>query len=106
MSATTVWSTIVLVAVVTFLCKGIGPFAIGERQLPAPLVRVVALLGAALLSALVVTSALAEGSELRVGAKTAGLAAAAVLLWRRAHLVVVVIGAAAVTAGLRAAGLR
>lgn len=105
MSSATIWSTIVLVAVVTFLCRGIGPFAVGERDLPAPLVRVVALLGAALLSALVVTSALAEGSSLRVGAKTVGIGVAAVLLWRRAHLAVVVVGAAAVTAALRAAGL-
>ncbi|MDP3713876.1 MAG: AzlD domain-containing protein [Mycobacteriales bacterium] len=105
MSATTVWTTIALVALVTFVCKGIGPFAIGERELPAPLVRVVALLGSALLAALVVTSALAEGPELAVGAKTVGIGVASVLLWRRAHLVVVVVGAAAVTAALRAAGL-
>jgi hypothetical protein len=68
-------------------------------------VRVVVLLSSALMAALVVTSALADGTELRVGADTAGVATAGVLLWRRAHLLVVVLGAAAVTAGLRALGV-
>jgi len=105
MSTTSVWATIGLVAIVTFVSKGIGPFAIGDRALPAPLVRVVALLGAALLSALVVTSTLMTGGSLDVGAKAIGIGVAAVLLWRRAHLLVVVVGAAATTALLRQAGI-
>ena len=105
MSGGTVWTVIVLVAVATFVTKGVGPFATGSRDLPAPAVRVVVLLAAALLSALVVTSALADGRELHVGADTAGAAVAAVLLWRRAHVLLVVVVAAAVTAGLRAVGV-
>jgi branched-subunit amino acid transport protein len=104
-TATTAWLAVGLVALVAALSKGIGPAVIGERELPAPLLRVVVLLAAALVPALVVTSTLAEGGELRVGARTAGVLAAAVLLWRRAHLVVVVVGAAAVTAGLRQLGV-
>jgi branched-subunit amino acid transport protein len=100
-----VWTAIALVALVTFVSKGIGPFLIGDRELPAPFVRVVALLAAPLLAALVVTSALAQGQDLRVGARTAGVVVAALLLWRRAHLVLVVVGAAATTALLRASGL-
>jgi hypothetical protein len=68
-------------------------------------VRVVVLLGSALLSALVVTNALADGDRLAVGADTAGVAVAAVLLWLRAHLLLVVLAAAGVTAALRAAGV-
>ena len=49
-------------------------------------------------------NALADGNRLHVGADTAGVAVAAVLLWRRAPVLVVVVVAAAVTAGLRAAG--
>ena len=105
MSTTSVWATIGLVAIVTFVSKGVGPFAIGDRALPAPLVRVVALLGAALLSALVVTSTLMTGGVFDVGAKAIGIGVAAVLLWRRAHLLVVVVGAAATTALLRQAGI-
>lgn len=101
----TVWPAIVLVALVTFACKGVGPLVIGARSLPAPLVRVVALLASALLAALVVTSTLAVGNRFELGARAIGIGVAAVLLWRRAHIVVVVVAAAAVTALLRLAGL-
>ena len=104
MNPATAWVTVALVSAVTFACKGIGPFAIGERELPAPLVRVVALVASALLAALVVTSALAEGSQLRISAKTVGLLVAGLLLWRRAPLLAVVLAAAVTTAALRHAG--
>jgi len=54
---------------------------------------------------LVTTSALADGDRLHVGADTAGAAVAAVLLWRRAPVLLVVVAAAGVTALLRAAGV-
>jgi branched-subunit amino acid transport protein len=101
----TALALIVLCALTTLLTRGIGPAAVGGRELPAPLVRVVLLLASALLAALVVTSALADGPQLHVGADTAGVAFAGVLLWRKAPVLVVVIGAAVVTAGLRALGV-
>lgn len=63
------------------------------------------LLASALLAALVVTNALADGDDLHLGADTGGALVAAVLLWRRAHVLLVVVAAAAVTAALRAAGV-
>ena len=105
MTSTVVWSVVALCAVTTLVAKGVGPAATGSRELPAPAVRVVVLLAPALLTALVVTNALADGDRLRVGADTAGAVVAALLLWRRAHVLVVVVAAAAVTAGLRAAGV-
>jgi branched-subunit amino acid transport protein len=104
-SAGTVWLVIALAALTTVVTKGVGPFATGSRELPAPAVRVVVLLAAPLLAALVVTNALADGDRLAVGADTAGALVAAVLVWRRAHVVVVVVAAAVVTAALRAAGV-
>lgn len=106
MTSGMVWAVIALVAVVTFVAKGIGPAVIGERELPATLARVVVLLAAPLLAALVVTQALADGPELRVGADTAGVAFAGLLLWLRAPIVLVVLAAAAATALLRLAGLN
>jgi hypothetical protein len=50
----------------------------------------------------VVTAALADGRNLGVGADTAGVATAGVLLWRGASVVVGVVVAVAVTAVLRA----
>ena len=105
MSGGAVWAAVALVALTTLVTKGIGPAATGSRELPEWAVRVVVLLSSALLSALVVTNALADGNRLAVGADTVGVLVAAVLVWRRAHVLVVVVVAAAVTAGLRASGL-
>ena len=105
MSGGTVALVIALCALTTLLTKGVGPAATGARELPAPAVRVVVLLSSALLAALVVTNALADGPRLHVGADTAGVAAAGLLLWRRAPLLVVVLAAAGVTAALRALGV-
>lgn len=105
MTTAAIWAVVVLAALTTVVTKGLGPAATGSRDLPAPAVRVVVLLAPALLMALVVTSALADGDRLGVGADTAGAAAAALLVWRRAHVVVVVVAAAAVTALLRVLGL-
>lgn len=105
MTGPTVWAVVALCAVTTLVAKGIGPAATGARELPEPAVRVVVLLGSALLSALVVTNALADGNRLHVGADTAGALVAGLLLWRRAHVLVAVLAAAVVTAGLRAAGV-
>ena len=105
MSSALVWAVVGLCAVSTLVTKGIGPAATGTRELPAPAVRVVVLLSSALLAALVVTNALADGDELHVGADTAGAAVAALLLWRRAHVLVAVVAAAGTTAALRAAGV-
>jgi branched-subunit amino acid transport protein len=99
------WPLVGLVAAVTFVIKGAGPAVLGSRQLPPRVVRVVALLAAALLSALVVTNALADGRRWHVGADTVGVAVAGLLLWRRAPVLAVVLAAAATTALLRLAGL-
>lgn len=105
MTGSTVWVAVVLTALTTLVTKGVGPAATGERELPAPAVRVVVLLSSALLSALVVTNALADGDRLHVGADTAGAAVAALLLWRKVPVLPVVVVAAVTTALLRLAGL-
>jgi branched-subunit amino acid transport protein len=103
-SGGTAWTLIGGCAAVTFAIKAAGPIALGGRELPPWFSRVVALLAPALLSALVVTQALADGEEISVAADTAGVATAALLLWRGASIVVGVLVAALVTAGLRALG--
>jgi branched-subunit amino acid transport protein len=100
-----IWTTIGLVALVTFVIKGIGPAVLGDRELPPAFSRVVVLLAPALLAALVVTSAVADGPRLQVGADTAGVAFAGVLLLRGMTVLPVVLLAAVATALLRWAGL-
>jgi branched-subunit amino acid transport protein len=99
-------STVLLIggsAVVTALIKAVGPVALGGRELPERFTGVIALMAPALLAALVVTAALADGDRLAVGPDTAGVAAGGLVAWRTGSIIGCVIVAAAVTAVLRAA---
>jgi branched-subunit amino acid transport protein len=95
------WLTVALCAVTTFAIRGIGPVAVGGRTLGGRATRVLSLLPAALLAALVVTETVLRDGALDVDARLAGLGAAALLIWRGASVIWVVIGAAAFTAALR-----
>jgi branched-subunit amino acid transport protein len=89
-------------AAVTFAIKAAGPVALGGRELPGWFTGIVVLLAPALLTALVVTQALAHGHHLHIGAQTAGVAAGGLVAWRSGSIVACVLVAVAVTAGLRA----
>ena len=102
MSTGTAWALVGLLAVVTALIKGAGPFALGGRELPEWFSRVIMFMAPALLAALVCTATLADGDRWAVGADTAGVAVAGVLLWRGASIIAGVFVAAAVTALIRA----
>jgi branched-subunit amino acid transport protein len=97
-----VWITIAALAVATALIKASGPLVFGGRTLPAPAQRVISLLAAALLAALVVTQTFADDRELVIDARAAGLVAAAGALALRRSLVVTMVSAAAATALVRA----
>jgi branched chain amino acid efflux pump len=95
---TAVWVTIAALALATAALKLAGPLALGGRQLPERALSVVELLASALLAALVVVETFGNGRSLTIDARVLGVAFAAVLLTRRAPMIVVVLGAAAVTA--------
>lgn len=97
-----IWMLIVLVAVVTAAIKAAGPIALGGRELPGWFSSIVTVMPAAVLTALVVTVALADGAKLSIGPDTAGVAAAGIVAWRGGSVILCVLVAAAVTAGLRA----
>ncbi len=101
--STRLWMLVAAMTAMTFFVKGIGPAAFGGRRMPFWFDRVVLLLAPAVLTALVVTQAFANGEELAVGADTVGVAAAGVVFWRRGSVLVGVAVAMAVTAALRAA---
>ncbi len=98
------WALIAGCAVVTFAIKAVGPVAFGGRELPRWFASVVELMAPALLAALIVVQALADGERLHVGADTAGVAAAGIVVWRGGSVVPAVGVAVVVTAGLRALG--
>lgn len=97
-----IWWTIAGCAVVTAFIKAVGPVALGGRDIPPRLTGVIELMAPALLAALVVTSTFAVGDQWHVGANTAGVAVAGVILVRRGPLILAVVAAVAVTALLRA----
>jgi branched-subunit amino acid transport protein len=99
----TIWWTIAGCTIVTAIIKGIGPVALGGREIPERVNGVIALMAPALLSALVVTSTFAVGNHWHVGASTVGVAIGGVILWRRGPLVVAVFAAVVVTSVLRLA---
>jgi hypothetical protein len=98
---TAVWLTIATLALATAMLKLAGPLALGGRPLPAKALIVVELLASALLAALVVVETFGRGRSLTLDARALGVAFAVVALWRRAPMIVVVVGAAAVTAVAR-----
>ncbi len=97
-----IWLLIAGCVAGTVLVKAAGPVLLGGRELPAAMIRVVALMAPALLAALVVTAALADGQRLHVGADTVGVLAGGAVLWRGKSVVLGVLVAVLVTAALRA----
>jgi hypothetical protein len=98
---TAIWITIAALALATAVLKLVGPLALGGKPLHADAFAVIELLASALLAALVVVETFGHGRSLVIDARVAGVAFAAFLLWRRAPMTVVVVGAALVTALVR-----
>ena len=89
-------------ALITAVIKAVGPIALGGRELPDWFSSLVVLLAPALLAALVVTQALADGDRWAVGPDTAGVAAGGVVVYKTGSFIGCVIVAAGLTAALRA----
>lgn len=96
------WAVVAALAAGCFGFKALGyllPDAWLERGL---LPRLAVLVTPTLLAALVVVNTVSGDREIVVDARLPGVAVAALLAWRRAPLVVVVVAASAVTALVRA----
>jgi branched-subunit amino acid transport protein len=98
-------AAIVALGVGTYAMRLSGVLLRDRLELSDSLQRLLPIAAAALLAALAGTAALMEGSHFAGIARPAGVAAGALLAWRRAPFVVVVVAAAAVTALLRLAGV-
>ncbi len=95
------WTLVLALAAGAYAFKVAGVLVIGSRRLPPALDRCLALVPAALISALIVKDTFSTGTELVLDARAAGVAVAAVAAWRRAPLIVVIFLGAAVTALVR-----
>jgi branched-subunit amino acid transport protein len=98
------WIAVAGVGAATIALKAAGPLAFSRRALPAWSRAIMPLLAPCLLAALVVGQTLADGRELTIDARVAGVAAAAIALLLRAPLLVVLAAAAGVAAATRALG--
>ena len=99
---TAVWTSIAVVAVANFVIKAAGPVLLGGRELPRPLVAVIALLGPAILAALVVVGTFSEDSNLKIDAQAVGVAVAGGAFLLRVPMLPALAVGAATSALLRA----
>jgi branched-subunit amino acid transport protein len=97
----TVWLVVLVVGLATIALKATGPVLLGDRSLPLPVARVVALLAPVLLAALVVTQTVGGDNELVLDARLAGVGSGAAAIAVRAPLPAVVVVAAVTTALVR-----
>lgn len=99
------WLALLALAAGTFALKSVGPLLLGGRGPRPRVAAVLALLPPALLAALVATQTLTTGRALTLDARAAGVAVAAVAVWRGAPFLVVVLVGTVTAALLRALGL-
>ena len=96
------WTIMVVLAAGVWAQRMLGMF-VGARALsrqPA-LGRLATLIPAAVVTAVIVQLTIASGRSLVIDARLVGMTVAAVLVWRRAPFVIVVVAAAAATALVR-----
>ncbi|GLY01766.1 MULTISPECIES: AzlD domain-containing protein [Actinoplanes] len=96
---------ILVLAAGTYTIRLSGVLLRDRLELSEPVQRLLPMAAAALLAALAGTAALMAGSEFAGFARPAGVLVGALLAWRKAPFVIVVVAAAAVAALLRLAGL-
>jgi branched-subunit amino acid transport protein len=93
---------VLVLGIGAYVFKVTGLVVIGARRMPPVAERCLALIPAALLSALIVKDTFSIGQDLVLDARAAGVAVAALAAWRRMPIVVVILVGAAVTALVRA----
>jgi hypothetical protein len=100
------WWTIAALAAGAYAFKALGLLAFEARPPSERTLRILRLLPPALLGALIVVQTVAVDTSIVVDARLAGVAAGGALavVWRRAPFLMVLVVAAAVTAGVRALG--
>lgn len=98
----TAWTLIAALAAVNFTIKAAGPVIAGRRELPDVVQRFITASVPALVAGLIVTGTFAADGKLVLDERAAGIAAAGLAIALRAPMLVVLVGAAATTALLRA----
>ena len=95
------WTLIILLTIGAYAFKVTGLVILGGRTLPPIFERCLALIPAAVVTALVMKDTFTQGQELALDARALGIAVAVIAAWRKAPLIVVIVLGAAVTALVR-----
>ena len=95
------WTLIILLTIGAYAFKVPGLVILGGRTLPPIFERCLALIPAAVVTALVMKDTFTQGQELVLDARALGIAGAVIAAWRKAPLIVVIVLGAAVTALVR-----
>jgi branched-subunit amino acid transport protein len=95
------WTLIILLTLGAYAFKVTGLVFLGGRSLPPMFERCLALIPAAVVTALVMKDTFTNGQELVLDARALGIAVAGIAAWRKAPLIVVIVLGAAVTALVR-----
>jgi branched-subunit amino acid transport protein len=98
------WGVLLVLGGVSYALKAVGPLLAGGRQLGPGIRRALELVAVPMLAALIVVQTFGDGRHLVLDARVPALAVAALLVWRRAPFLVVVLASAATAALLRAIG--
>jgi branched-subunit amino acid transport protein len=95
------WTLIILLTLGAYAFKVTGLVFLGGRSLPPMFERCLALIPAAVVTALVMKDTFTNGQDLVLDARALGIAVAGIAAWRKAPLIVVIVLGAAVTALVR-----
>ena len=95
------WTLIILLTLGAYAFKVTGLVFLGGRSLPPIFERCLALIPAAVVTALVMKDTFTNGQDLVLDARALGIAVAGIAAWRKAPLIVVIVLGAAVTALVR-----
>ena len=95
------WTLIILLTLGAYAFKVTGLVFLGGRSLPPVFERCLALIPAAVVTALVMKDTFTNGQELVLDARALGIVVAGIAAWRKAPLIVVIVLGAAVTALVR-----
>ena len=98
------WAALLGLSAISYALKAVGPLLAGGRQLGPRLRLILDLVPVPLLAALIVVQTLSTGHRLVLDARVPALGVAAILVWRRAPFLVVVLAAAATAALIRGLG--
>jgi branched-subunit amino acid transport protein len=96
------WGALIALGAACYLLKAVGPVLATQGELRPVVGQVLDLLAIPLMGALILVQTLDGGEKIVLDARVPALAVAAVLVWRRAPFLVVVLAAAGTAALLRA----